>query len=216
MFGKILYLSILLVEFSALGEQDGLLQTDQIKTTVFGDQGGPLHTDQIENMKPCPFPYTKDIEPCSCKYNENDQIFLLCHINQDMNEKLLRRLNHAFSCTKNVFVFDIKLNGYNWVSDFSPKSTGQMKITYFNLYDFSSLVGDIQRSAFNASSSSLKEVNIGTSESGNKTRIGETGAFSKLQSLRKVSLGNNFGSIRSNAFFDLPNFHQFNVDRNTI
>ena len=51
MFGKILYLSILLVEFSALSEQDGLLQTDQIKTTAFGDQGGLLHTDQIENMK---------------------------------------------------------------------------------------------------------------------------------------------------------------------
>ena len=74
-------------------------------------QGSFLRPDENENMKTCLFPWPEDIHPCACKEDENFQIFLICNIQQDMDEKMLSRLNDAFGgCRKEIYGFNINLN----------------------------------------------------------------------------------------------------------
>ena len=170
----------------------------------------------LENMKTCPFPMADTIAPCSCKVNEKFQVFLTCYIEQDMDEKLLKRLNRAFACKKDIHVFDVNLNGFKWIPDFSAEMIGQFKISYYHLSNFNSIDGDIQAGAFNGSSFSLKEFNIGTSNEECTLREVKTGAFSKIQTLKKVSLGGCFGTLKTKAFFDLPKFEQLVVNAKAI
>ena len=74
---------------------------------------------------------------------------------------------------------------------------------------------DIQPGAFNGSSFSLETFHIETANS-NRNKILETGAFSKLQALHTVDLGNSFGTIQRKAFFDLPNLQLLSVDKMTL
>eukprot|EP00092_Neocalanus_flemingeri_P038111 GFUD01041481.1.p1 GENE.GFUD01041481.1~~GFUD01041481.1.p1 ORF type:complete len:533 (+),score=115.35 GFUD01041481.1:40-1599(+) len=180
------------------------------------DQDSFPPTSELDNLKTCPFPMAEDIEPCSCKVNESYQVFLICNIKQDMDEKLLKKLNKNFACKKSIHVFEVNLNGYSWKTNFSPELLGQFKISYFHLSNASSIVGDIQASAFSGSSFSLREFSIATSQEGNKNGRVESGGFSKLQTLTKVSLGNSFGSLETKSFFDLPNFQKLNIDKETI
>jgi len=171
---------------------------------------------KLENMKTCPFPTADNIYPCTCKTNEHLQVFLKCNINQDMDGALLKRLNAAFACKKDIHMFNVNLNGHNWVTDFSSELLGQFQISYFNIFNYTSIVGDIKAEAFNGSSFSLTEFNIASSESKSTNRVVETGAFSKIQTLQKVSLGNAFGTIKSKAFFYLPNFQQLVLGAKSI
>ena len=156
------------------------------------DQETFLSPSLHDNMKTCPFPMADDIYPCTCKLNDHLQVFLSCNINQDMDSILLKRLNAAFACKKDIHVFDVNLNWHNWDTDFSPKLLGQFKISYFNIFNFSSINGDIKDGAFNGSSFSLTEFNIATSEKESTKRVVESGAFSKIQTLKKVSLFWNY------------------------
>jgi len=169
---------------------------------------------QTSFEKTCPYPMPKTIEPCLCKVNEKFQIFLTCNINQDMDRKLFQKLIDAFAFNKEVHMFDINLNDQAWKIDFSPELLGQFKISYFKLSNFGKMEGDIQAGVFNRSSFSLKEFHIDSYGYGYKTV--ETGAFSKLQNLKKVSLGKPFRTIKTKAFYDLPNFQQLEVKRGAI
>ena len=168
------------------------------------------------NLKTCPFPMPDAIEPCSCKVDENYQLLLLCNIEKNMDEHLLQRLISAFACKKEVYLFDVNLNGIDWTANFSHEMFGQFKITHFHLSSFISISVNIQAGAFNASTNSLKTFHIETSEDKNDDRIVESLAFSNLHALNTVSLGNTFGTIKNKAFFNLLNLQQFNVDAQSL
>ena len=170
-----------------------------------------------ESLKPCPYPPPENIEPCSCQFNEKFQIFLICDIRQDMDRKLLQKLSHEFTARNEVHLFYVNLNGNKWITDFSPDLLGQFKISYFHLSNVRSIEGDIQGGAFNGSTFSLKELIIENKGheydywDGSKKKI-RTGAFSKLQNINKISLGSNFESIKPEAFSDLPNLQELNLE----
>jgi hypothetical protein len=113
-------------------------------------------------------------------------------------------------------LFDINLNGNNWNAHFTPDLLGQFKLSHFHLSNFTSIAGDLQSGAFNGSSFSLKTVHMESSNSERSNRNVDTGAFSKLQSLSSVNLGNSFGSFKSKSFFDLPNLKHLLVDEKTL
>ena len=173
-------------------------------------------TEVLSKMKTCPFPMSNTILPCSCRVDESFQIFLICDIDQDMDGIILQRLSDAFACKKEIYLFDIDLNGHSWVVDFSPELLGQFRITHFHLSNYTSLAGDVQPGAFNGSSFSLQTFHIETSllEKGKQTV--KTGAFSKLQALYKVDIGNSFETIQTKAFFDLPNLQLLSMDEQTL
>ena len=170
-----------------------------------------------EQKKTCPFPMADTIEPCSCKVDEtNFKVSLACDIQQDMDEELLKKLNKAFACKKTLHEFNVNLNGNNWTTDFSQELLGEFKMSNFSLSNLTSITGNIKAGAFHGSSLSLEEFNIEGAIEGAIKGVIETGAFSELQTLRKVSLGNSFGTIQSKAFFDLSSFEELNVDTQTI
>ena len=159
---------------------------------------------ELYRLKTCPFPTPQNIEPCSCKVDEKFQVLLTCKMNQDMDEKFLQRLTNAFGCKKEVHLFHVNLNGHNWMIDFSPELFGEFKMSHFHLSDCTSIVGDIQAGAFNGSLDSLKTFQIeGSFRGENRTGVVKTGAFANLQALSKISLGNRFGSIETEAFESL-------------
>ena len=170
-----------------------------------------------EQKKTCPFPMADTIEPCSCKVDEtNFKVSLACDIQQDMDEELLKKLNKAFACKKTLHEFNVNLNGNNWTTDFSQELLGEFKMSNFSLSNLTSITGNIKAGAFHGSSLSLEEFNIEGAIEGAIKGVIETGAFSELQTLRKVSLGNSFGTIQSKAFFELSSFEEFIVDTQTI
>eukprot|EP00092_Neocalanus_flemingeri_P020556 GFUD01022269.1.p1 GENE.GFUD01022269.1~~GFUD01022269.1.p1 ORF type:complete len:511 (+),score=90.91 GFUD01022269.1:17-1549(+) len=200
----------------------GILWLFSILCFIFGDlqdQVPLLSSFELVNLKSCPFPVPKNIEPCSCKVDEKHEILLICNLDQDMDAELLHRLSNAFACKKEVHLFDINLNGHRWMTDFSPELLGQFKLTKFHLSNFAFIAGDILAGAFNGSLFSLTEFHIETSEEGSNhwnRGVIETGAFSKLQALNKVSLGNSFGKLNTKAFFELPSLQQLTVDNQSI
>ena len=62
----------------------------------------------------------------------------------------------------------------------------------------------------------MKDFHIENSEEGNRNGVVETGAFSKLQVLSKISLGNSFRTFKTKAFYDLPNLEELKVGKHTI
>ena len=187
-----------------------------VAASITIDQDNLLPSSEVANLKTCPFPRPQNIEPCSCKVDEKLQILLICNIDQDMGEELLQRLIKAFACKKEVHLFDIDLNGHSWVTNFSSESLGQFEIAHFHLSNCNSIVGDIQAGAFNGSSYTLKTFHIEPTPNEKSNGVVEKNAFSKLQTLSKVSLGNSFRTIQTKAFFDLPSFQQLTVDGRSI
>ena len=171
---------------------------------------------QPASLRTCPFPMAQNIEPCSCKVDDKFQIHLICNILQDMDDQVLQRLNNAFACKKELYLFDVNLNGNSWVSNFSSNLLGQFGISHFHLKNFKYMAGDIQMGALNGSSFSLKTFQIERSKEENSNRVVETGAFSKLQAVEKILLGNSFGKFQTNSFFDLPSLQELNVDEQTL
>ena len=181
----------------------------------------PLYAE-YGNMKTCPYPLPKNIEPCSCKVDDELKVFLICNMEYHIDAKLLIKLNKAFVCKKEVHLFEINLNGNRWFPNFSNELLGQFKISYFHLFNFHSIGskrnigGNIEGGTFNGSTYSLKELHIETSKDGQSNRVIETGAFSELRLLKKISIGNSFGTLQSKAFFDLPNLEFLTIDEQSI
>lgn len=166
-------------------------------------------------MKTCPFPMPKTIQPCACKVDEEFRIFLICNIHQDMTDMLLQRLTYSFGYKKDVYLMDVNLNGHSWKASFNQHMLGQFRISHFHLSNLYSFDADIRDGAFHGSSLSLKTFNIETSVKSLSKRV-RTGAFSNLQGLHTINLGNSFGEIARKGFYDLPSLQLLTMDKDTL
>merc|ERR1711892_1293929 len=158
-----------------------------------GSPDTPVHT---ANMRTCPFPWPEDVDPCSCKVNEKFQVFLTCDLQQNMDTELLERISTAFGCRREVFKFNINMNGYDW-DDW--ELLGNFQLTYFNLVNFT-LAGSYLHSAAFSNLSSLTSISIGL----DVLSIGKQ-AFYNLPSLKILDLKRStINGISNEAFCNLP------------
>merc|ERR1711892_622073 len=184
-----------------------LLETEVVPDTL-------VNTD---NMRTCPFPWPEDVDPCSCKVNEKFQVFLTCDLQQNMDTELLERLSTSFGCRREVFKFNINMNGYDW-DDW--ELLGNFQLTYFNLVNFTLAGSYLHSGAFSGSATSLVGVNIAKKENVDtdyyqRIRI-QNGAFSNLSSLTSISIGLDVLSIGKQAFYNLPSLKILDLKRSTI
>ena len=142
-------------------------------------------------------------------------------MNQDMDDVIMKKLKREFGCQKEIFKFFVDLNGNDWTAKFDEETVGSFQLTYFHLTNFGSFHGNIKSNAFNGSRNSIKEIIFDSSVGPEDTRqhtVGEveTGAFSQLNSLKRIELGDSFSIIQPSAFSQLNKLESFDVAPLTI
>ena len=184
----------------------------------------------LDNMNYCPFPRPEDIQPCVCKENNQFQVFLLCDIKHDMDDRLFRRLSEEFGCTKDIHAFNINMNGYSWSANLSQQFLGQFQLSSFSLTNFSFFEANIEAGAFSGSAETLTEIEIESKLDEDDDRrkypekfiypssgdgiIVKSGAFSNLMMLNSISMDGNLRRIEEDAFVNLPKLTKINLSNN--
>jgi len=181
-------------------------------------------TPDYSAMLSCPFPIPEDIHPCACLVDtEQFHTHLVCNMQQDFTVEILTNISEAYGCEKKVDNIDINMNGYQWAVNFSSDLIGEFEIRSFHLRNFSSISGNIQHEAFNASKSSLLSFVLEPADEDNvdqdqelEDNSVERGAFSGLINLGKVILGHSFTKIEGGGFSNLPRLKTLEISKKTL
>ena len=144
-----------------------------------------------------------------------------------MDDVIMDKLVRGFGCQREIFKFFVDLNGNDWTATFDEETIGSFQLNYFHLTNFGTFHGNIKKNAFNGSRNSIKEIRFDSSVVAaqdvnsflsEKLLPGEveTEAFSQLNSLKKISLGDSFSIIQSNAFSQLKDLESLDFAPQTI
>ena len=140
---------------------------------------------------------------------------------QDMDDVIMEKLLREFGCQKEIFKFLVDLNGNDWTAKFDEETIGSFQLSYFHLTNFGSFRGNIKSNAFNGSRNSIKEIIFDSSVGSEDTRQHppgevETRAFSQLNSLKTIRLGDSFSIIQDSAFYQLKDLESVDFAPLTI
>merc|ERR1712241_143892 len=103
----------------------------------------------ISSFAECPVP--EKIEPCSCLVDTETEEFvthLVCDMQQDFTEKILRDITNAYGSARIRTNVDINMNHYKFVTGFHFE---KFEMTSFRLHNYSLIAGNITSETFTAS-----------------------------------------------------------------
>jgi len=140
------------------------------------------------------------IEPCECFADNHYKVKLLCDLEENMTENILKALSHSLVCTEIDYLI-VNLNNHSWVPDFDAALFGKLDVRTVHIYNASKIHGNIESGAFNSSLHLNEFIMEPSLTSGAGYVAGQT--FTKLNHLKTVSLGNNFAQLKSSSFANL-------------
>ena len=154
---------------------------------VQGSITSQSNATDYSQLEECPFPSNDQVKPCKCYGDSLYRIHLICELDSDVDERLLKKISQLFNCSP-IYLLDFNLNGHQWVTDFSAEHFGNLVLNKLHIRNALSITGHLETDVFRSSAGSLTELVMEPSSKPGRGSIKQK-SFSGLQKLTMVKLG---------------------------
>lgn len=175
----------------------------------------PSHGVEVDvsTMTACPYPLPEMIQPCQCFADQSYKVYLVCDLQEDLTELILRRISNSLVCTE-IDYLSVNLNNNSWKADFDSRSFGLLNVKDVHIFNASQIEGNIEAGAFDGRSR-LSQFVIEDSSTNGKGQISGY-SFSSLRYLETIKLGNNFAHLKSSSFSNLTKLSTLIISPNSL